>query len=94
VILDDVKYFVQFCNLTTFAERAENDDDFKRASLSDKYFQKVTNAGCHCDLLKTVELFFCNHSHNADANAKDIFLSVHSKETGFPMKLWCSLTQV
>jgi hypothetical protein len=54
VIVGDVKYFDQFCNLKTFVRSVLNDKDFKSASVSNKwakYFQKSCNSDCHSELL-------------------------------------------
>jgi len=59
------------------------------------YFQKITkDADSNSDLYKTTEPFLCNPSHNADADVKDIFLSVQRKETDFSLTLLCSLSYI
>jgi hypothetical protein len=82
VIVDDVKCFDQFCNLKTFVECAQNDEDFKSASVSYKwvkYFQKSCNADCHPKLLKIEEFFFCIPSHNG--NVERIFSLMNAQWT-------------
>jgi hypothetical protein len=80
--VDDVNCFDQFCNLKTFVESAQNDENFKSASVSDKrvkYFQNCCNADCHSELLKTEAFFFCIPGHNA--NVEIIFYLINAQWT-------------
>jgi ferredoxin-fold anticodon binding domain-containing protein len=87
VTVDDVKCFDLFGNLNNFVEGAQNDEDFKSVSVSDKwvkYFQKNCNADCHSELLKIAEFFFRIPGHNA--NVERIFSSMKAKWTDYKKK--------
>jgi hypothetical protein len=82
LIVYDVKCFDQFCNLKTFAESAQNDEDFKSALVGDKgfkYLQNSHNADCHSEFLKTAEFFFCIPGHND--NVERIFSLMNAQWT-------------
>jgi hypothetical protein len=55
LVMDDVRCFDQFCNLKTFVERAQNDEDFRNVAVRVKwvkYCRKNCNADSHPSCLK------------------------------------------
>jgi hypothetical protein len=78
--VDGVKYFDQFCKLETFVQSFQKEEDFKNASVSEKYFQKSYNADSHSELLQIAEFFFSIPGH--DANVERILSLMKAEWTG------------
>jgi hypothetical protein len=74
----DLKRFDKQCGIKTFFESAQNDDNIKIVSVSNKwvkYFQKSWNVDCSSEFLQISE-FFCIPRVSSSVQ-ENIFLGTH-----------------